>query len=80
MLILWKIRTRIIGLVRIIIRIFRPNWVDVVDIRTSEDTYIASAFDGTYGVYNNYGSTPEKAKEMALWNLKKCYENEKSPL
>jgi phage terminase large subunit len=77
---LWKIRTHIIVFVRIIIRIFRPNWVDIVVIRTAEDTYVASAFDGTYGVYNNYGSTPEAAKEMALWNLKKWYKDGKTPL
>jgi phage terminase large subunit len=77
---LWKIRTYLIVFVRIIIRIFRPNWVDVVVIRTAEDTYVASAYDGTYGVYNNFGTTHEKAKEMALWNLKKCYEEEKAQL
>jgi phage terminase large subunit len=77
---LWKIRTYIIVFVRTTIRIFRPNWIDIVVIRTAEDTYIASAFDGTYGVYNNYGSTHEKAKEMALWNLKNCYAEEKAHL
>jgi phage terminase large subunit len=77
---LWKIRTHIIVFVRIIIRIFRPNWVDVVVIRSAENTYVASAFDGSYGVYNNYGSAHEKAREMALWNLKKCYEEETAHL
>jgi phage terminase large subunit len=77
---IWKTRTYIIVFVRIIIRIFRPNWVDVVVIRTAEDTYIASAFDGTYGVYNNYGTTHEKAREIALWNLKKCNEDGKAHL
>jgi hypothetical protein len=43
-------------------------------MRTEDDTFIAIAFDGKYGVYHNYGSTPEQAKEMALWKLKKCYE------
>jgi phage terminase large subunit len=76
----WKIRTYIIVFVRIIIRIFKPNWVDIVVIRTAENTYNASAFDGTYGVYNNYGTTHEKAREMALWNLKKCYEDRNAPL
>jgi hypothetical protein len=59
---------------------FTPNWIDIVVVRTGVDTYVASAFDGTNGVYNNYGSTHDKAKEMALWNLKQCYEREKTPL
>jgi phage terminase large subunit len=63
-------------LAKSIYRFFKPNWIDIVVVRTGEDTYVASAFDGTYGVYNNYGTTSEIAKEMALWNLKKCYEED----
>jgi hypothetical protein len=48
--------------------------------RIDEDTYSCSIFDGKCGVYNNYGSTPEKAKEMALWKLKRCYGEENNPL
>jgi hypothetical protein len=40
-----------------------------------EGLYSAMAFDGIYGVYNCYGTTPEMAKEMALLKLKKCVEN-----
>jgi hypothetical protein len=44
-----------------------------IDIYPDGDGYKASAFDGYYGVYNNYGSTPEQAKEMALYKLKKLH-------
>jgi hypothetical protein len=40
------------------------------------ETYIAMAFDGKYGVSNCFGTTSEKAKEMAVFRLKKCYEDE----
>jgi hypothetical protein len=43
------------------------------------ETYNAMAFDGKYGVSNCFGTTPEKAKDMALLRLKKCYEDENSP-
>jgi hypothetical protein len=33
------------------------------------DTYMATASDGETTVWNCYGSTPEQAKEMALWRL-----------
>jgi hypothetical protein len=61
-------------------RVFKMNRVEVSVHRRGEDSFVAHAFDGTYGVYNNPGSTPEKAKEMALLQLKKCYEEEKAPL
>jgi hypothetical protein len=40
------------------------------------ETYNAMAFDGKYGVSNCYGTTPEKAKEIAIFMLGKCYEDE----
>lgn len=52
-------------------RVFKMNRVKVNVYPRGEDSFVAHAFDGTYGVYNNYGSTPEKAKEMALWAVKK---------
>jgi hypothetical protein len=76
----WHILIWILDFGKNVYRIFHPNWIDVRVMRMDENTYVALAFDGTYGVYNNYGSTPEAAREMALWNLKKCYENEKAPL
>lgn len=33
------------------------------------DTYMASASNAKRTVWNCYGSTPEAAKEMALWRL-----------
>jgi hypothetical protein len=36
------------------------------------DGYISNAFEGKYGVYNIYGSTPEMAKELALFKLEHC--------
>lgn len=35
------------------------------------DTYRASASNGKTTIWNCYGSTPEKAKEMAHFHLKK---------
>jgi hypothetical protein len=70
----------IIDLPKRIYRIFRPNWIDIEVMRMWDDTYVAIASDGHFTVYHNYGSTPEQAREMALWNLKKCYEEEKAPL
>jgi hypothetical protein len=58
---------------------FRKGEIEL-DVYPSGEGYKASAFDGKYGVYNNYGSTPEMAKEMALYKLKKCYELDKAPL
>jgi hypothetical protein len=43
------------------------------------ETYNAIAFDGKYGVSNCFGTTPEKAKEMAIFRLKKCYVDENLP-
>jgi hypothetical protein len=76
----WNILIWILDFGKNVYRISHPNWIDVRVIRTDENEYVAIAFDGTYGVYNNYGSTPEAAKEMALWNLKKWYKDGKTPL
>jgi len=38
------------------------------------DTYVANASDGKIAVWNCYGSTPETAKEMAQFHLRKAYE------
>lgn len=38
------------------------------------DTYKASASDGKIAVWNCYGSTPEAAKEMANFQLRRAYE------
>lgn len=35
------------------------------------NTYMATATDGETTVWNCYGSTPESAKELALWRLRK---------
>jgi hypothetical protein len=43
------------------------------------DTYCASASNGNTAVHNCYGSTPEQAKEMALFKLKKAINEIKSP-
>lgn len=40
------------------------------------DTYNVSASNGKMIVYNCYGSTPESAKEMALYRLKKALNEE----
>ena len=42
------------------------------------DTYMATASDGTATVANCYGSTPEDAKRLALYRLKKFKERESS--
>jgi hypothetical protein len=76
----WDILVYVIDFGKRIYRIFYPNWIDIEVMQTYDNTYVAIASDGKYTVYHNYGSTPEQAKEMALWNLKKCYENEKDPL
>jgi hypothetical protein len=76
----WNILIWILDFWKNVYRIFRPNWIDVQVIRTDENEYVAIASDGKFTVYQNYGSTPEAAREMALWNLKKCYEDEKAPL
>lgn len=36
------------------------------------DTYCATASDGKRTVINCYGSTPEQAKEMALYRINSC--------
>lgn len=38
------------------------------------DTYKAMATDGKTAVWNCYGSTPEAAKEMALYRMRRAYE------
>ena len=40
------------------------------------DTYNASASNGQLTVYNYYGSTPEAAKEMALFKLQTALNRE----
>jgi hypothetical protein len=76
----WHIFVWILDFGKNVYRIFHPNWIDIKVMRMVDDTYVAIASDGQFTVYHNYGSTPEQAKEMALWNLKQCYENEKTPL
>jgi 3-dehydroquinate dehydratase len=71
---------KLIDFTKRIYRVFHPDWIDIEVMRMEDNTYVATAFDGKYGVYHNYGSTPEGAKEMALWNLKKCYEEETAHL
>ena len=39
------------------------------------DTYKASASDGNIAVWNCFGSTPEAAKEMAEFQLRRAYVN-----
>jgi hypothetical protein len=58
---------------------FKRDKVKVKVFVYDADTYNAMAFDGKYGVSNCYGTTPEKAKEMAIIRLAKCYENENLP-
>ncbi|MBY0099445.1 hypothetical protein [Mesobacillus maritimus] len=38
------------------------------------DSYEANASDGNIAVWNCYGSTPEAAKEMAEFQLRRAYE------
>jgi hypothetical protein len=77
---IWNIFIWILDFGKKVYRIFNPNWIDIQVMRMWDDTYVAIASDGKFTVYHNYGSTPEHAKEIALWNLKKCYEKEKTPL
>jgi hypothetical protein len=42
----------------------------------SGDTFNASAHNGKVSVFNCYGSTPEAAKEMALYRLKEALAEE----
>jgi hypothetical protein len=76
----WHILVWILDFGKKIYRISHPNWIDIEVMRMWDNTYVAIASDGNFTVYHNYGSTPEQAKEMALWNLKQCYENQKTPL
>ena len=39
------------------------------------DTYMAIATDGNLSVCNCYGSTPEIAKEIAQYKMRRAYEN-----
>jgi hypothetical protein len=55
---------------------FNIEKVKVKVFDCGNDTYNAIAFDSRYGVSNCYGTTPEKAKEMAILGLRKCYEDE----
>jgi hypothetical protein len=76
----FNLLVHLIDFAKRIYRVFHPDWIDIQVMRMEDNTYVAIAFDGKYGVYHNYGLTPEAAKEIALWNLKKCYEEEKAPL
>jgi hypothetical protein len=58
---------------------FKRKKVKVKVFPYGNETYNAMAFDDKYGVSNCFGTTPEKAKEMALFRLKKCYEDENLP-
>jgi hypothetical protein len=40
------------------------------------DSYNAFASNGNVAVWNCYGSTPEQAKEMAMYRLKQAMEKE----
>ncbi|MEY2195745.1 hypothetical protein AB7942_23875 [Neobacillus sp. BF23-41] len=40
------------------------------------DEYRVMATDGRTAVWNCYGSTPEAAKEMALYRMRRAYEKE----
>ncbi|CAH2714784.1 hypothetical protein BACCIP111895_01960 [Neobacillus rhizosphaerae] len=40
------------------------------------DTYNAMASDGKVAVFHCYGSTPEAAKEMAFYRMRRVYEKE----
>jgi hypothetical protein len=55
--------------------ILNRDSIKVKIIIVHEGLYSAMAFDGVYGVYNCYGTTPEKAREIALLRLKRCVEN-----
>jgi hypothetical protein len=45
-------------------------------INDFSDTYTAMATDGKTAVWNCYGSTPESAREMALYKLRRAYVSE----
>jgi 3-dehydroquinate dehydratase len=77
---IWNILVYVLDFGKKIYRIFHPDWIDIEVIQMYDNTYVTLASDGKYTVYHNYGSTPEQAREMALWNLKQCYENKKAPL
>jgi hypothetical protein len=76
----FNLLVHLIDFAKRIYRVFHPGWIDIEVMRMEDNTYVAIAFDGKYGVYHNYGSTPEAAKEIALWNLKKCYEEKTTHL
>lgn len=60
--------------------IFNRNRIKVNVLLIHDGLYSAMAFDGMRGVYNCYGTTPKKAKEMALQKLKKCVENSQTTI
>jgi hypothetical protein len=77
---IWRILIQIIDFSKRIYRIIHLNWIDIEIMRMVDDTFVAIASEGKFTAYHNYGSTQEQARDLALWNLKKCYENEKAPL
>jgi hypothetical protein len=58
---------------------FKREKVKVKVFTFDDNTHNAMAYDGKYGIANCYGTTAEKAKEMALLKLTQCYENENIP-
>jgi hypothetical protein len=58
---------------------FKIDKIKVKVFDCGNDTYNAMAFDSRYGVSNCYGTTQEKAKEMAILRLTSCYEDEIIP-
>jgi hypothetical protein len=56
--------------------IFQRKKVKIKVFDFGNGDYSAMASDGKYGVCNCFGTTSEKAKEMALFKLNQCYENE----
>jgi hypothetical protein len=65
---------RLYVLYKTIARHFRKDKIEFI-VYKSNDGYIVHALAGNFSVYDNYGSTPEMAKEMARLRVKQYRED-----